>query len=371
MSEYYIGLMSGTSADGIDAALVDFSNRKFQLVAFEYIPFSVELKNRIHQLIEADSIVSLKNYGALDTLLGKLFARACLNLLAKTNISASDIRAIGSHGQTIYHSPSGIHPFSLQIGDPNIIAEVTGITTVADFRRRDIAANGHGAPLVPAFHKAVFADCKENRCIVNIGGIANITVLPANASESVTGFDTGMGNTLMDQWILKHQGLSFDNNGLWGRTGEIDFELVEQLKQDAFFHTLPPKSTGKEYFSSTWLEQNCNAENYKPADIQASLCLLTAVTICDAIKKFAPATERVLICGGGVHNSYLMQLIQQLLPCSVESTENYGIHPDHVEAMAFAWLARQTVNGLTGNLREVTGANNPVILGGIYPALTA
>lgn len=366
MSELYIGLMSGTSADGIDAALVDFNDNKVRLIEFEYLPFSDKLKKQIHNLVEADAKVSLKEYGELDTLLGNLFAGATYSLLVKAGIPASDIKAIGSHGQTIYHSPAGVLPFSLQIGDPNIIAEKTGITTVADFRRRDIAATGHGAPLVPAFHKAVFSDSHENRSIVNIGGIANITILPANANEKVTGFDTGMGNTLMDQWILKHLNQRFDNNGLWAREGKINFGLVDLLKQDAYFQALPPKSTGKEYFSSGWLEQNCSTADFLAEDIQASLCFLTAVTICDAIKKYAPATERVLICGGGVHNSFLMQLIQQLLPFPAESTETYGIHPDHVEAMAFAWLARQTLNGLTGNLKEVTGANNAVILGGIF-----
>lgn len=366
MPELYIGLMSGTSADGIDAALVDFHCNKARLLEFQYFPFSDKLKKQIHDLVEADARVSLKDYGAMDTLLGKLFAGATYSLLVKANFPAVDIKAIGSHGHTIYHSPTGVLPFSLQIGDPNIIAEKTGITTIADFRRRDMAANGHGAPLVPAFHKAVFSNSHENRSIVNIGGIANITVLPANVAEPVIGFDTGMGNTLMDQWILKHQNQDFDENGSWARVGKINFGLVDLLKQDSYFQTPPPKSTGKEYFSLNWLEQNCCTADFSPEDIQASLCFLTAVTICDAIKKYAPATERVLICGGGVHNSFLMQLIKQLLPFPAESTENYGIHPDHVEAMAFAWLARQTLNGLTGNLKEVTGANNSVILGGIY-----
>jgi len=287
-------------------------------------------------------------------------------LLAKADIPASSINAIGSHGQTIYHAPDIRFPFSLQIGDPNIITELTGITTVADFRRRDIAAKGQGAPLVPAFHQAVFHHPNEHRCIVNIGGIANITVLPKQQSAEVIGFDTGPGNTLMDLWIKLHQNQSYDKSGAWAKTGNIDHGLVALLKQDAYFNAAPPKSTGKEYFSLPWIYQYFDAFSYKAEDIQASLCFLTAITICDAIKKHAPATEHILICGGGIHNEYLLELIQQNIECPVESTEPYGLHPDHVEAVAFAWLARQTMNNLPGNLKEVTGAIDSVILGGIY-----
>ncbi len=358
--------MSGTSLDGIDAALVDFSNKNARLVGFEYLPFQGDIQNTIQRLSKPDALISLKGYGAMDARLGYLFAEAVNTLLAKADISAASIAAIGSHGLTIYHAPDLQFPFSLQIGDPNIIAEQTGITTVADFRRRDIAAKGQGAPLVPAFHQAVFQDPNEHRCIVNIGGIANITVLPKHQSAAVIGFDTGPGNTLMDLWIKLHQNLPYDKSGNWAKTGNIDHGLVELLKQDAYFSTAPPKSTGKEYFSLPWVYQYFDAFSYKAEDIQASLCFLTAITICDAIKKYAPTTERMLICGGGIHNDYLLKLIQQNIACPVESTEPYGLHPDHVEAMAFAWLARQTLNNLPGNLKEVTGAVNSVILGGIY-----
>ncbi len=366
MSELYIGLMSGTSLDGIDAALVEFTDNKAQLIQFEYLPFPDEIQNTIQRLSKPDALISLKEYGAMDTRLGRLFAESVNTLLAKANIRASAVNAIGSHGLTTYHAPSIRLPFSLQIGDPNIIAELTGITTVADFRRRDIAAQGQGAPLVPAFHQAAFHHPNEHRCIVNIGGIANITVLPKQLSAQVIGFDTGPGNTLMDLWIKLHQNLSYDKNGVWGKSGNIDHDLVALLKQDAYFNTAPPKSTGKEYFSLPWIYQYFDAFSHKAEDIQASLCFLTAITICDAIKKYAPATERVLICGGGIHNSYLLKLIQQHIECPVESTEKQGIHPNHVEAMAFAWLAKQTINNLPGNLKEVTGAINSVILGGIY-----
>jgi len=369
-SDFYIGLMSGTSIDGIDAALVDFTDKKNHLIAFDYLPFAAEVQQQIKLISQPDTQISLKDYGALDAQLGLLFSQSVKALLKKASLPASSIKAIGSHGQTIYHAPDDQWPFSLQIGDPNIIAEQTGITTIADFRRRDIAAQGQGAPLVPAFHQAVFAHPDENRCIVNIGGIANITVLPKNKSTSVTGFDTGPGNTLMDCWIHKHQQLGYDKNGEWAQSGSVNHELVELLKQDLYFSAAPPKSTGKEYFSLPWLYQYVDAGKFNPEDIQATLCFLSASTICDAIKQHAPGTERVLICGGGIHNHYLLQLIEQQLDCPVESTAQYGIDPDHVEAVAFAWLARQTYNNLPGNLKEVTGAKNSVILGGIYPGST-
>lgn len=367
MSELYIGLMSGTSLDGIDAALVDFKDNKVQLVDFEYLPLSADIQSAIQRLSKPDALISLKEYGAMDARLGHLFADIVNTLLAKANIPTSSIKAIGSHGLTVYHAPEIRFSFSLQIGDPNVIAELTGITTVADFRRRDIAAKGQGAPLVPAFHQAVFQNPDEHRCIVNIGGIANITVLSKHLSAEVIGFDTGPGNTLMDLWIKLQRNLPYDKTGAWAKTGKINHSLVELLKQDPYFKAPPPKSTGKEYFSLPWIYQYFDAFSYKPEDVQASLCFLTAITICDAIKQYAPDTERVLICGGGIHNDYLLELIQQHLECPVESTELYGLHPDHVEAMAFAWLARQTMNNLPGNLKEVTGAANSVILGGIYP----
>ena len=367
MSELYIGLMSGTSLDGIDAALVEFKDLRPRLLGFEYHAFPENLKTMIHRLSDANSLISLQEYGELDVELGHLFAQAVSQLLIKNQITASAITAIGSHGQTLFHAPNTARPFSLQIGDPNIIAETTGVTTVADFRRRDIAAGGQGAPLVPAFHQAVFSDTSKHRCIVNIGGIANITVLPTDSSASIVGFDTGPGNTLMDQWIKQHKDLSYDASGAWARTGRVNRALVAQLEDDEYFYALPPKSTGKEYFSLTWLAQKIAIADYQPEDIQASLCYLTAITICKAIKSQAPLTEEVLVCGGGIHNTYLLELITQYLACPVASTEVCGIHPDHVEAMAFAWLARQTINHLPGNLKEVTGAKNPVVLGGVYP----
>ncbi len=369
MSELYIGLMSGTSLDGIDAGLVEFKENKIQLIAFDYQPFSDIIKNNIQRLSQPDQPILLKDYGSLDTQLGLLFAEASNNLLNKANIPNSAVTAIGSHGQTIYHAPEIDSAFSLQIGDPNIIAEKTGITTVADFRRRDIALGGQGAPLVPAFHQAIFSQIfdlsKKNICVVNIGGIANITYLSANKA---IGFDTGPGNTLMDYWIHKNLNKAYDKNGAWAKSGKVLTDTLTHLKQDPYFQLNPPKSTGKEYFSPAWLNEKISVtSNCKAEDIQTTLCQLTAETLTNSIDQHAPLTDHTLICGGGMHNKYLIDLIQQGLNHPVSSTAAFGINPDHVEAIAFAWLAKQTMNNLPGNLTEVTGAEAPAILGGVYP----
>ncbi len=370
MPELYIGLMSGTSIDGIDASLVEFCEDQIKTLAFEYIPFTESIKKKIQELSNPDNLIHLNEYGSTDTKLGHLFAQATNQLLTKTAISNLEITAIGSHGQTIYHAPNQPSAFSLQIGDPNIIAEKTGITTIADFRRRDIATGGQGAPLVPAFHQEFFSRLfnlnKQKISIINIGGIANITYL---SDKKTIGFDIGPGNTLLDYWIQKNLNLPYDKDGKWARSGNPNIKLIDDLKQDLYFQLTPPKSTGKEYFSSSWLKKKIsNFPDCSAKDIQASLCQLTADTITEAIQKYAPLTNQTLICGGGVHNEYLVECINKNLPHSVLSTAEFGVNPDHIEAMAFAWLARQTIKNLPGNLMEVTGAKSPVILGGIYPA---
>jgi anhydro-N-acetylmuramic acid kinase len=360
--------MSGTSLDGIDAGLVDFSDGQIKLIAFEYFPFSKAIRHTIQQLSHPDNPIQLKLYGATDTELGVLFAHAVNELLRQTSISANHVIAIGSHGQTIYHAPDISSAFSLQIGDPNVIAEQTGITTIADFRRRDIAAGGQGAPLVPAFHRAIFSPLfnldEKNISIINIGGISNITYL---SSDTTVGFDIGPGNTLIDYWVQKNLKHAYDKDGNWAKTGKPNLDLVNALKEDPYFKLIPPKSTGKEYFSPVWLDEKISHfSDTSPEDIQASLCQLTADSISEAIQQYAPLTHHTLICGGGIHNNCLINMVKQNLPHPVSSTAEFGINPDHIEAMAFAWLARQTIKHLPGNLTEVTGAQSPVILGGIY-----
>lgn len=358
--------MSGTSIDGIDAALVDFSNDQIQLVDFHYQAFSTELRLRIQQISQPGQAVTLEDYGALDAELGAHFGLAALALLEKAKAPAAAIQAIGSHGQTVYHAPNGQYGFSLQIGDPNRIAEITGITTIGDFRRRDIAAGGQGAPLVPAFHQAAFGHANETATVLNIGGIANITILD---QQRVLGFDTGPGNTLLDLWSQQQQGKAYDAGGTWAAQGKVNSELLRHLTDDPYFRLAPPKSTGTEYFSPNWLRQKIQPFSaLNPADIQATLCQLTADSIAEAILAHAADSKRVLACGGGVHNRTLMTMLKHRLSMPLESTTAFGIAPDHVEAVAFAWLARQTLLGKPGNLCSVTGAQKPVTLGGIYPA---
>jgi anhydro-N-acetylmuramic acid kinase len=364
MSEFYIGLMSGTSVDGIDASLVDFSAQLPKLIAFKYQPFTTELRKKIAQISTHQALL-LKDYGALDCQLGHLLAQAVNQLLAQANIPHSAISAIGSHGQTVFHAPNDPWPFSLQIGDPNIIAELTQITTVADFRRRDIAAKGQGAPLAPAFHQVLFKSAKKNIGVINIGGIANLSVL---FGQQLIAFDTGTGNTLMDYWCQQHLNKPYDHQGEWAKSGQVIGSLLNAFKQTDYFKLSPPKSTGKEYFSVNWLQQHLLAYKHcQPQDIQATLSQLTADSISNAIQQFAKDIDELLVCGGGAHNHHLMRLLDQQ-PYSVKSTATQGIDPDHVEAMAFAWLAQQTIHRRAGNLTDVTGANTAVMLGGIYPA---
>lgn len=367
--EYYIGLMSGTSVDGIDSGLYDFSGDKAVTIDFRYLPFPKKIKQLIHQLSSAHQPLSLTDFGQLDTQLGLLYAESCLDLLHQAKVNAKDVRAIGNHGQTLFHAPNSKYPFTIQIGNANIISQKTGITTITDFRRRDMAAGGQGAPLVPAFHKAMFQSKLENRVIINIGGIANLSILPKDKDMPLTGFDTGPGNTLMDYWISSHKNSPFDKGGAWAATGKIRYDLLKQLKNEQYFKRQAPKSTGTEYFSPEWLTKNLiKLPQYEPEDVQRTLCQLTAETITEAIQSHAPATEQILLCGGGVHNATLVMAIEQLIKLPITSTETQGVHPDQVEAMAFAWLAKQTLLGLTGNVPEVTGATESVILGAIYQA---
>jgi len=367
---YYIGLMSGTSMDAIDAALLDLKDNHCRLIAKHSHPIPAALKQKLYKLIQGNNF-NVNDFGSLDITLGRLFAAAANQLIELNNLEHSAIAAIGSHGQTVFHAPDNKPAFTLQIGDPNCIAQLTGITTVADFRRRDMAAGGQGAPLVPAFHDALFRLHDRNRVILNIGGVANITVLPAAQTKAVSGFDTGPGNNLMNGWIQRHQKQSYDNGGKWAASGTTDEKLLERLLRDKYFQQAPPKSTGPEHFNQNWLDANIKRHGKRllRKNVQATLCELTAQSIAAAIHDHAPTTDEVLVCGGGVHNLALLFRLQCLLgTIKVISTEDYGIDPDYVEAMAFAWLAKQTLANKPGNMPAVTGAKQAVVLGGIYPA---
>jgi anhydro-N-acetylmuramic acid kinase len=354
--------------DGIDAALVDCTSDQPCLITAQGFSYPPELRNR---LVAATQLANprTENLSGLDDDLGREFAAATNSLLEYAQVTAGEITAIGSHGQTIRHEPDAPAPYTLQIGNPQLISHLTGIDVVADFRSPDIAAGGQGAPLVPAFHHAVFASDREPRVVLNIGGIANITILPDASASRVTGFDTGPGNTLMDAWIRCTLDTDMDEHGTFAASGTVHKPLLEHLLQDNYFSRSPPKSTGPEYFNLEWVMSSAHSASLPPRDIQATLCELTAASIAADIGKYAPATARVLVCGGGVHNRHLMQRLADHLPgIVVTSTREFGIDPDWVEAAAFAWLASQRLAGNPGNLPAVTGAREPVLLGRIFSA---
>ncbi|HSC48256.1 MAG TPA: anhydro-N-acetylmuramic acid kinase [Gammaproteobacteria bacterium] len=366
MGELFIGLMSGTSADGIDAVLMAFDPAP-KLLATHYTPYADSLRSRIRRFASAAYAAdAIDELGALDAELGQLFAAAALALLEEARVGPARVKAVGSHGQTVRHRPRGPHPFTLQIADANVIAARTGLTVVADFRRRDVALGGQGAPLLPAFHRAAFGHASEERVVVNIGGIANITLLPPQGE--VRGFDTGPGNVLMDHWSREHQGKPYDSEGAYAATGRVDDALLTRLLADPYFAAPPPKSTGPEHFNAAWLEQALGTSRRKPEDVAATLAELTARSIAEAVRRQAPGVKRVYACGGGAHNMHLMARLASLLPgITLASTAALGIDPDWVEAAGFAWLARETLERRPGNLPSVTGAAQYSILGAIHP----
>jgi anhydro-N-acetylmuramic acid kinase len=362
--------MSGTSIDAIDAALVRCTGQGCELLATLEHPIGPELRDAIANISQPGDN-EIERLGQLDRQLGNLFAEAVLGLLAGTHYHASDIAAIGSHGQTIRHRPPSAGnsmPFTLQIGDPNSIAERTGITTVADFRRRDIAAGGEGAPLAPGFHAAAFAREGSSRAIVNIGGIANITML--SGTHLLSGYDTGPGNTLLDHWTQRHRDVAYDRDGQWAAEGQIDTPLLEQLRDHPYLARRGPRSTGKEAFNLAWLEACLHTlPALEPRDVQATLAEFTAETIASAILGAESGVDEVYICGGGARNTDLMRRLYRLLaPRHLDTTTALGIDPEWVEAAAFGWLAWRTLSGVAGNAAVVTGATGARVLGGIYPA---
>lgn len=366
-SALYLGLISGTSADSIDAALVSFVGGTPQVKATYAHPWSASLRERMLALMQEEATLDLDAFGRLDVEIAHCFAEAALQLLQQSGTPARSVRAIGSHGQTVRHRPSGDYPFTLQLGDASVIAERCGIDVVADFRRADIAAGGQGAPLLPALHAMLLAREGRSRVVLNLGGIANITVLDAHGG--VLGFDTGPANGLLDAWCLRHRGEAFDRDGAFAASGTVDTPLLEALMADPYFALAPPKSTGREHFHLSWLATHPHLANLSPADVQATLLELTARSVSEAITQQTPPSADVLVCGGGTHNHRLMQRLAELLaPRMVSSTAAYGIDPDFLEATAFAWLARQRLLGLPGNLPAVTGARGSRVLGAIYSA---
>lgn len=370
-AELYLGLISGTSADGIDVALVSFE-RGAQVLAARTFAYPPELRARTLALMHAPSM-SVDAFGEIDAEIGEAFARSALTLLVEAGVAPTAIRALGSHGQTVRHRPWLKHPFTLQIGDPNRIAERTGITTVADFRRRDIAAGGQGAPLVCALHADLFSASDEARAVLNLGGIANFTLLAPG--QPVRGFDTGPANCLLDAWALRHLGRACDEGGALAASGCVDTALLRDLLSDDYFARPLPKSTGREHFHLDWLDAHLSRHpGLAVAAVQATLVEFSVQSIAGALAKHAAPTVRVIACGGGVHNKRLMQRLGSVLAerlghaCVLETSSAHGLDPDFVEATAFAWLARQRLAGQAGNCVDVTGAAGPRVLGAVYPA---
>jgi anhydro-N-acetylmuramic acid kinase len=365
VTDHYIGLMSGTSMDGIDAVVASFDDTGINIVATHERPYPETLRYALLKAVATPVDQPLDNVGSLDRQVGECFRDAALEVLEHSGIAAEEIRAIGSHGQTVRHQPDAVTPYTLQIGNPDLVAAGTGITTVADFRSADIAAGGQGAPLVPPFHQWLFGSADTDRVILNIGGIANITALKSDGSP-VIGFDTGPGNTLLDRWVQKHRKEPFDRNGDWAATGACADGLLEQLMSFGYFDLPPPKSTGLEDFNLDWLQQYQLA-SYRPVDVQATLSELTAKSVSDAIERYVPETTELFVCGGGAHNEDILSRLRRRLPdTTIETTAVIGLHPDWVEATAFAWLAMRTINKQTGNLPSVTGARRKVVLGTIH-----
>ena len=355
--------MSGTSLDGVDAALVDLSQAAPRLVASQYQPYPQSLKDALLALHQP-AHNELHQAQLIASQLSREYADAALLLLKKAGVDATQVQAIGCHGQTIRHRPE--HGYTIQLNNAALLAELTGIHVVSDFRSRDIAAGGQGAPLVPAFHDKVLRHPNIHRVILNVGGIANVTDLPVG--KTTLGFDTGPGNLLMDAWITEHQGKPYDKDGAWAASGKVIPELLQRLLAESFFSTKPPKSTGRDLFNMDWLTQRLSG-NETPADVQMTLLALTGDSIADAVSRFCTDAKEIYVCGGGAHNRQLMAHLQLALPhCTIKKSDSLGIDADWMEAIAFAWLAQQAMHLRPGNLPAVTGAQHPCVLGAIYPA---
>ncbi len=353
--EKYIGIMSGTSLDGVDVVLCEIDASSCELVSSLEYPLSLELKADILTMIEGKS--TLEAVGEIDHRLGLLFTQAVGALLIRENIDAKSIKAIGLHGQTLWHEPKGEYPFSMQLGDPNIMTAKTGISVVADFRRKDVALGGQGAPFAPAFHEFIFGNINSSVSIVNIGGMANITVL----GDKLIGYDTGCGNVLLDMWVAQHEGVSYDKDGEWARSGTVDYGLLDVMMSDDYFEEPYPKSTGREKFNKAWLQGYLSGKTHNPEDVQRTLLELTALSISNEVLCFN--RDVVLLCGGGAKNSFLVERMKALMP-NVEVA--IASNADYIEAMTFAWLAYKRVHKEVVNLKDVTGASDNAVLGALY-----
>ncbi len=367
MSGLFIGLMSGTSADGIDAVLMEFEPAP-RILATHFSPYPESVRERTRRIMLGQHAGDpLDEAGSLDSELGELFGAAVLALLEESNTDSKQVRAVGSHGQTIRHRPRQAHPFTTQIADPNIIAARSSIAVVADFRRRDVALGGQGAPLLPAFHKVAFGSDREDRLVLNTGGIANITLLPATGE--VRGFDTGPANVLMDMVSRDELKQPFDTAGKAAASGKVDAPLLASMLQEPYFDLPAPKSTGPELFNRGWLDKHLAGRRLATKDLLATLAELTARSVAEAALRYSSGVKHVYVCGGGANNAHLLaRLAAQLPGAQVESTAVLGIDPAWVEAAGFAWLAYRTINHQTGNLPAVTGAGRYAVLGAIYSA---
>ncbi|SFN46031.1 anhydro-N-acetylmuramic acid kinase [Izhakiella capsodis] len=362
----YIGVMSGTSLDGVDVVLAVIDENRVAQQARYCCPIPADLRQQVLAICQGQSL-TLSQLGRIDHQLGRLFAEAVLMLLSQQQLTAQDVVAIGCHGQTVWHEPDSETPHSMQIGDNNLIAALTGITVVGDFRRRDMALGGQGAPLVPAFHQAVLMHPHERRMILNIGGIANLSLL--FPGHTVMGYDTGPGNILLDAWIWSQQGKTLDKDGAWAAQGHVLLPLLQQMLSDPWFALPPPKSTGREYFNLSWLKEHLRLfPGVRPEHVQATLIELSVTTIAEQVR-LNGGCDRLLVCGGGSRNPLLMaRLVSALTGTEIASTDEAGINGDDMEALAFSWLAWRTLNSLPGNLPSVTGAREATVLGAIYPA---
>jgi anhydro-N-acetylmuramic acid kinase len=356
--------MSGSSLDGLDFALVEQDDRP-RLLGTYYIPMPDDLRAELLGLCSSGPD-ELARAGIAEQKWVRLAAQGVLALLDQQKVLAGEIRAIGSHGQTIRHEPA--RGFTVQIGNPALLAELTGITVVSDFRKRDIAAGGQGAPLVPAFHEALFDDNKDYRAVLNVGGFSNLSLIEID--KPVSGFDSGPGNVLLDAWIQAQRGLSYDKDGAWGESGTVNADLLKSMLSDQFFQTKGPKSTGREVFNLGWVHHHLfQLPTLKPEDVQATLLEVTALSITESLQSAQAQTKELLVCGGGAHNKALMKRLAALLPnTKVSSTAEFGVDPDWVEAMAFAWLAHCALESVPANRPSVTGAKGLRVLGAIYPA---